>query len=231
MIVKKLKLNVNFTLIELLVVIAIIAILASMLLPALNQAKEKAKAIQCLGNLKSCGQGMIMYADDYAGAMPVFYSLSGSNTIFAPEGLGNSGPWSRYLYTLGYIKNLKTFVCPSQDPNFSNNYWFYYTYGSIRDAENVVNPATNAYFLLTGKIKNPSEVCNIVDSVFSRNDFPQSYFVYITASPTYRNAHLRHNNRCNFVAVDGHAEAGDISRLKQGGFVSASGLYPPNIIQ
>jgi prepilin-type N-terminal cleavage/methylation domain-containing protein len=59
-----------FTLIELLAVIAIIGILAALLLPTLSAAKNRAKRIACLNNLKQVNAGLLMYADDNSGAMP-----------------------------------------------------------------------------------------------------------------------------------------------------------------
>lgn len=59
-----------FTLIELLIVISIIAILAAMLLPALNKAREKGHQISCTGNLRQLGTVFVSYTDDYAGFSP-----------------------------------------------------------------------------------------------------------------------------------------------------------------
>jgi prepilin-type N-terminal cleavage/methylation domain-containing protein len=78
----------GFTLIELLVVIAIIGILAGMLLPALNTAREKARAASCVTNLKALSTAITMYTDDNNGFMPVTLTASAfaSTGTYLPSG-------------------------------------------------------------------------------------------------------------------------------------------------
>ena len=117
---KKICKHWSFTLIELLIVVAIIAILAGMILPALNSALESARKAQCQSNYKQVLLAVHQYVDDYKGIMPVLLTIDG-------EQYG----WSHFLWNRslrGNVRNLdrKVFHCPSLKLHPDTNHCWYY---------------------------------------------------------------------------------------------------------
>ena len=217
----RVKLN-SFTLIELLVVIAIIAILAAMLMPALNKARESARGTKCQGNLKQLIMHHSTYTDGNRGLMlPV-------RVTYGVGGMSGGTSWARLLFVFMHNKNWNTnirypeLICPSERLESSSNPKFNYIYNPYFGFPG--GTQTNVDWQECKKMTSfprPSTTMVFADcyrgplqSAAKDLYYMRQYTTVKIDGVCYREFGFNHNQRGNMAMLDGHVESTTFDHIR-----------------